>query len=426
MPVVRARSVAPSAFSSTFTRQRTTTYADISPTSNPRGPSPKPSPLNPTLSWAPLGNLIATASDRTIRVWNPEKPNVKNSTELRGGHMGYVEVVAFNPDREAELVSVGRDGVVKFWDVRNKKSVGEVKIGGEGYAAAWLQDGSEVMVCKREGEGKERKDTLVPISLPSMTARDSFPQDRVTPNITFGNSGKQLYLTRDNGHIDMLSYPSMKHQLDLHGHTCEVWCVAHSPHGRFIATGSEDSIMTIWNAKTFIPQRGLGKIDGAIRSLSFSFDGFYIVGGSDEEDTPLEIAHAETGEYVCSIPTPHPPTCVAWHPHRYALAYTGDPAGLKIIGGISGDSSLQQDLQTRAQAAVQQQQPDQQDTISGQRLRSEEMKQQDSSAGIQAAVQQQQIAQPDSSVKGSNAGVESSLAQTMQQSLTASIPSTGM
>jgi THO complex subunit 3 len=69
---------------------------------------------------------------------------------------------------------------------------------------------------------------------------------------------------------------------------------------------------------------------GPVRSISFSFDGSFIVGGSDE-GSGLEIAHVETGEYVQSVKTSGPCPVVAWHPTRYHLAHT-DIGGLKIIG----------------------------------------------------------------------------------------------
>jgi len=72
---------------------------------------------------------------------------------------------------------------------------------------------------------------------------------------------------------------------------------------------------------------------GPVRSISFSFDGSYIVGGSDE-GAGLEIAHTDTGDYVHSAKTAGPCPIVAWHPTRYVLAYA-DVGTLKIIGVTS-------------------------------------------------------------------------------------------
>ena len=74
---------------------------------------------------------------------------------------------------------------------------------------------------------------------------------------------------------------------------------------------------------------------GAVKGVSFTWDGSYVVGGSDEGNG-LQIAHVETGEYVHTVPTTMPAPCVAWHPSRYWLAYSGDPMGLKIVGAAGG------------------------------------------------------------------------------------------
>jgi len=157
---------------------KTQHYTDIpAPTHNTR--NQRSAPINTssssqirTIAWSPLGNLIATADARTLRVWNPERPDVKFSTELKPTplasavtstgthgrnapsqavqHMSGVERVAWNPDREAELSSVGADGIVRFWDVRSKgQCVGEVKVGGEGFSMAWRKGGEELVVGRK-------------------------------------------------------------------------------------------------------------------------------------------------------------------------------------------------------------------------------------------------------------------------------------
>ena len=150
MPAPRARTpLPPSTFPSIFSKQKAILYSEHPPSSSRSSTS---RPVSPTLSWSPLGNLIATASERTVRVWNPERPVAKNSTELRG-HGGHVECVAFHPRREAELASCGSDGVVRLWDVRAKRATGEVKVGGPGqgaYHIAWRPDGSEMVVGRIE------------------------------------------------------------------------------------------------------------------------------------------------------------------------------------------------------------------------------------------------------------------------------------
>ena len=99
-----------------------------------------------SIAWNPTGHLIATGSaDKTLRIWNPEKNQVKNSTELRG-HTGGIERVAWNPIKEAELASVSSDCTCKFWDVRNKTCLATVQIGEPGFSVTWAADGSVCLV----------------------------------------------------------------------------------------------------------------------------------------------------------------------------------------------------------------------------------------------------------------------------------------
>jgi THO complex subunit 3 len=77
--------------------------------------------------------------------WNPERQHVRYSTELKG-HSAGIEKVAFNPVKDAELCSVSSDGVVKFWDVRTKAVINEIKGLGDAFTLAWCPDGETLVV----------------------------------------------------------------------------------------------------------------------------------------------------------------------------------------------------------------------------------------------------------------------------------------
>jgi THO complex subunit 3 len=145
-PPARARPLGKSSFSPAFARLKTSTYND-----NPR-PNAAAHYIR-TLSWNASGTFIATgAADRTLRIWNPERTNVKNSTELRTpGVPGstQLERVAFHPINENELASCSTDGMVRFWDIRSKASVGEVKVGEQPFTLTWKPDGSEIVAGRK-------------------------------------------------------------------------------------------------------------------------------------------------------------------------------------------------------------------------------------------------------------------------------------
>lgn len=72
------------------------------------------------------------------------------STELKG-HAAPIEKVAFNPVKDAELCSVSNDGVVKFWDVRTKNCVNEVKGLGDAFTLTWDPEGESLIVGNKVG-----------------------------------------------------------------------------------------------------------------------------------------------------------------------------------------------------------------------------------------------------------------------------------
>ncbi|KAF1817089.1 WD40 repeat-like protein [Eremomyces bilateralis CBS 781.70] len=318
---VLARSLPKSTFPYHFQRLKTTLYCDVTTRS-----AHNTSHAIRTLAWSPLGNFVATgAGDRTLRVWNPEKPSVRYSTELRG-HTGAVEKVAWHPLKEAELASIGSEGVVRLWDVRSKDPmVGEVKIGSDGLTLVWSPDGEELLVGTKDDE-------LHRISRSTLSILSSQKQHSQTNQNIFSWSGNEVFVTTGEGQVKILDYPSLDPLHTINAHTSSIFSIELSPPGTYLAIGGSDALISLWDTTDMICKRTLPSCVGPVKSVSFSFDGSYIVGGSDEGNT-IDIAHTETGEYVHSFDTQGGNQCVAWHPRSYVLAYSCEsPLGFRVVG----------------------------------------------------------------------------------------------
>ncbi|CEJ93314.1 Putative THO complex subunit 3 [[Torrubiella] hemipterigena] len=327
-PVLRARqSLSKERFPSYFGSLRSQPYSDPSAA---RGAGAGANNLR-SIAWNPLGSLIATGSiDKTLRVWNPDKPHVKFSTELKG-HAAPIEKVAFNPTKDAELASVSSDGVVKFWDVRTKACFNEVTGLGDAFTLVWAPDGKTLIVGNKS-------DMLFVLSPTQTTPVSSHQQTVPTNQIAFCWSGSKVFVTTASGSARILAYPSFepllmlgeKEEFVLNGHTSSCLTAQMQPSGRYLATGGSDSIISLWDTTDWICQRTLTKMVGPVKSLSFTFDGSYVVGGSDE-GTGLEVSHVETGEHIHTFKTVGACPVVAWAPTRYCLAYS-DLGVLRIVG----------------------------------------------------------------------------------------------
>lgn len=195
---------------------------------------------------------------------------MKFSTELKG-HSASIEKVAFNPVKDAELCSVSNDGVVKFWDVRNKNCFNEVKGLGEAFTLAWAPDGQTLIVGNKD-------DNIFVLSPTSSTPLSSHQQSVQTNQIAFCWSGKKVFVTTGDGKIRVLSYPDFEpvwrrpwdddKEAVLSGHTSSCLSAEMQPIARYLATGGSDSTIALWDTQDWLCQRTITSMVGPVRSLS--------------------------------------------------------------------------------------------------------------------------------------------------------------
>lgn len=197
----------------------------------------------------------------------------------------------------------------------------------------------------------KQDDHIVPISTaipssPTILARHK--QERQTNQTAFSNAypPRNLLITQGDGTVKILDYPSFDVLLSLPAHTSSCLAISYAPDGRHVAVGGSDAMISLWDTSEWVCKRTVSNPNsGSIRGLSWSWDGRYIVGATEDngstggkDATGSEIYHAESGEVVHTIPTA---PAVEWHPNQYVLAYTQvednrkGGSSLKIIGAGS-------------------------------------------------------------------------------------------
>ncbi|KAK9368341.1 WD40-repeat-containing domain protein [Lipomyces kononenkoae] len=344
-----------------FRTQRTREYREQVGPVTPRGGggaaagSPSSSSIVRTIAWNALGNRIAAVSSlpihggsgggtHIIRIWNPERADARYSTELKG-HTGAIDCVAWDPTLSDRLVSCSSaDGTVRLWDARLNRTLQMFRagttVGIEPVFVRFTPDGRWIIMCG------VRARILVVLNAGTLQVAagdgiftDLRPQDGDITRAIVTFSGDVVAIGYSSGIVKLHSFDSSTGEIgrdalvSLNAHRTSITCLEFDPWGKYMALGSNDSLVSIWDVQELVCVRTFAKFSQAVKCISISFDGAYMA-ISVEGVEPIEIVHVETGECLYSVPrsSPFHVPALEWHPTKYWLAYAGDPGGLKILG----------------------------------------------------------------------------------------------
>lgn len=209
------------------------------------------------------GNLLASASDdKTIKLWNYE---TEEEIFTLAGHSHAVKSVAFSPDSQI-LASGSWDKTIKLWDAST---------------------GAEL--CSLSGHKLQ------------VSAIAFSPDGRLLASASFDRTVR-LYLLPSSQPSELRSLPNLQAtalHTTLSGHCGHVFCVAFSPDGKTIATGSNDNTIKLWDTNSGQATRTLLGHSWSVVAVAFSPDGETLLSGS--WDKTVKIWKVSTGEKLCTL-----------------------------------------------------------------------------------------------------------------------------
>jgi THO complex subunit 3 len=298
------------------------------------------------LKWNCDGSYLGSASyDKSVKLYSLDSSGV-----LKVVHTIACTVtpdsLCWHPTNPTRLAILTNEKNIEIWDVKATSPSSKLVSLGSNLNASWSPNGKYLAVGNKS-------DNVIILEIATGKLLKKFKFNYEVNEFAWTALSDYLLLATgapDGGTVDILSFStsssaSLLTLVDsLPAHTSSCFCLKLDPTGSFMAVGSADFLISLWDLREgCVCVRTITAFDSPIRCLGFSGSGEYLVAASDSNQ--LLICSVLTGELVSSIEMKTNVNCVSWNCYRNILATGHDNKALPASasdsrgGGAVGSSA---------------------------------------------------------------------------------------
>ena len=313
-----------------------------------------------SLAFSPDGSILAAGdSDKQITLWDLQ--TLEPLGQPLTGHTGQVNSVTFSPDGKI-LVSGGSDQAVIVWDFENNRLIGQKMTGHSGWitSVTFSPDGTKIASSSSDESviiwDTDKRESIGQIfpGYPGWVNSVSFSPDGAT--LAAGNCEKWDNLNECSQSVITLWDTINQHPigLPLSADGGQTSSLTFSPDGTLLASASADNtfislirgkpVIILWNLKADKPiWQSLSGHDLSVNCLAFSPDGALLASGSS--DKTIILWDVESRQPIATLAPDHPGWVysLAFSPNGRILA-SGDSDGVVILWDLDSLSPTSQPL----------------------------------------------------------------------------------
>lgn len=283
--------------------------------------------------------LVTSRTDKSIRIWKCNPDRLSDPLIIEDAHTRPIELVAWNPKTEHSFVTVGRDTYVKLWkghtgslerQIKVEKTLKQldatmlihVSYSPDGELLAVVDRDSTLFLYSVAQNYKKVHETRLAEHVYEI---QWFHEGHLYFICALHDGTLPIYKVTDVEDSDGDVHLELKTQLT--GHRSSATAVKIDPRGTYLAVGSSEGVISLWNTATMLNSKVITDVDESISSLGISRDGAYVASSYDNGSNII-IYDNEAGKKVYEVPNSMSGkmafSCITWFPNKTSFAYTSD------------------------------------------------------------------------------------------------------